>query len=453
MLTDSKHKDLNKLRIDRSQRTSGEPANWARRTIIGGVAVIILLGVAALAYRWTAREIPEVEVVHAAAEATDVPGVILSASGYIVAHHKINVNSKVTGRVAWIGVEKGDRVSQGQVLVRLEDDEFRAQVEQAKGTVENAKAYLEELENGSRPQEILQSQHNLEEARANLTNDRIALDRTRELVEKGVSSKQSLDDATAKYDADQQRVNSLEQAYRLAQIGPRPEEIERARGALLQAQGQLAFAQSQLEATVIRAPVSGTILERTAEKGELITAQFASSAAGGPVGSVVSLANLKDLQVELDIAQDDFSKIGPKQKGIVTTDAYPDRKYQGVVAEISPEANRQKATVQAKVQILNPDEYLRPEMNATVKFLDNEARSSGSEWSGVVVPASAVRDRGGQKVVLVAFQGKAAERQVRIKATRADGYLVEGLTGGEDVITAAPPNLHAGQKIRIKGES
>ena len=66
---------------------------------------------------------------------------------------------------------------------------------------------------------------------------------------------------------------------------------------------------TQLAATEIRAPVSGTILERTAEKGELITAQFASSAEGGPVGSVVSLADLKDLQVELDIAQDDFAKL------------------------------------------------------------------------------------------------------------------------------------------------
>ncbi len=69
-------------------------------------------------------------------------GVVLSAGGYIVAHHKINVNSKVTGRVAWIGVEKGDKVKEGQVLVRLEDDEFKAQYQQARGGVENARAYL-----------------------------------------------------------------------------------------------------------------------------------------------------------------------------------------------------------------------------------------------------------------------------------------------------------------------
>ena len=132
-------------------------------------------------------------------------------------------------------------------------------------------------------------------------------------------------------------------------IGPRQEEIARAQGALTQAQGQLDYAKSQLDATVIRAPVTGTILDRTAEKGELITAQFASAAAGGPQGSVVSLAYLNDLQVELDIAQADFARLGPNQKGIVTTDAYPDKQYDGFIEQISPEANRQKASAQDEI--------------------------------------------------------------------------------------------------------
>ena len=108
-------------------------------------------------------------------------GTVLSATGYIVAHHTINVNSKVTGRLAWIGVEKGDKVKEGQVLVRLEDQEFRASYEQAKGALDNARAYLDELEHGSRPEEIQQAQHNLDEARATLVNDKLTLDRTREL--------------------------------------------------------------------------------------------------------------------------------------------------------------------------------------------------------------------------------------------------------------------------------
>jgi HlyD family secretion protein len=382
-----------------------------------------------------------------------VGGVVLSAGGYIVAHHKINVNSKVTGRVAWIGVEKGDKVKEGQVLVRLEDDEFKAQYQQARGGVENARAYLQQLQNGSRPEEVQQAQHNLDEARATAANDRVTLDRTRELFGQGVVSKQALDDATAKYEADQQRTNSLQQAFALSKLGPRAEEIARAKGALMQAEGQAAFAKSQLDATQVRAPVSGTILERKAEKGELITSQFASGAEGGPQGSVVALADLADLQVELDIAQGDFARLKPKQRGTVTVDAFPNLKWDGVIAEMSPEANRQKATVQVKVQILKPDEHLRPDMNATVKFLADDDKGANQEPSGAVVPTSAVRDRDGKKVVFLALNGKAVMKNVRILEQRNSGYLVDGPINGENVITNAPENLKDGQSIRIKGQS
>ena len=461
MPIDTKHEDLQNLRIDRSQRgdNGGEPATWVRRYILGCIAIIVLLGLVTLVYRALSSDAPEVEVVRAAIQtsSSDVGGTVLSATGYIVAHHTINVNSKVTGRLAWIGVEKGDKVKEGQVLVRLEDEEFRAAYEQAKGAVENARAYLEELQHGSRPQEIQQAQHNLDEARATLTNDKLTLDRTKELAASGVVSRQQLDDATAKFESDQQRVNSLQQGFTLAQIGPRPEELLRAQGALTQAQGQLDYAKSQLDATVIRAPVTGTILDRTAEKGELITAQFASAAAGGPQGSVVSLADLNDLQVELDIAQADFARLGPAQKAVVTTDAYPDKTYDGQIAQISPEANRQKATVQVKVQVLNPGKYpdvqLRPEMNATVRFLANETPKSSKEPAGVFVPSTAIRDRDGKKIVLIAYNGRAVAREIQVTSQRADGALVSGLVGGESVITTAPATLKDGDKIKVKGQS
>jgi HlyD family secretion protein len=456
MAIDTKHDDLQSLRIDRSHRndSEGEAPAWARRYILGGIGVVVLLGIAAMAYRAFAPSAAEVEVVRAASEGgSDVGGVVLSASGYIVAHHKISVNSKVTGRVKWIGVEKGDKVKEGQVLVQLEDDEFRAQYEQARGAYENAKAYLEELQHGSRPEEVQQAQHNLDEARATAANDKITFDRTRELFAQGVVSKQSLDDASAKYDADQQKMNSLQQAFALSKLGPRVEEIERAKGALIQAEGQMAYAKSQLDATTIRAPVSGTILERRVEKGELATSQFASTAEGGPQGSVVALADLNDLQVELDIAQNDFALLSPKQKGIITVDAFPNRKWDGVIAEMSPEANRQKATVQVKVKVLNPDEHLRPDMNATVKFLSADEKTGNKAPSGVVVPASAVRDRGGKKVVFVSFNHKAVMKEVHIVSQRSGGYLVDGLIGGEDVITSAPEDLKDGQSIKIKGQS
>ncbi len=146
MPIDTKHEDLQSLRIDRTARTGGdgEPPVWARRYILVGIGAGCAAGRGRSRLPAFSHDAPEVEVVRASAPSSnsDVGGVVLSASGYIVAHHKINLNSKVTGRVKWIGVEKGDKVKEGQVLVRLEDDEFRAQYEQAKGAAENAKAYL-----------------------------------------------------------------------------------------------------------------------------------------------------------------------------------------------------------------------------------------------------------------------------------------------------------------------
>jgi multidrug efflux pump subunit AcrA (membrane-fusion protein) len=448
MAIDTKHDDLQSLRIDRSQKVDeGDAPTWARRYILIGVAVVVLLGLAASAYRLLAGSAPEVEVVRAAAEGSDSGAVVLTATGYIVAHHKIEANSKVTGRVAWIGVEKGDKVAQGQVLVRLEDQEFRAQYEQARGAADSARAQLEQLQHGSRPEEIQQAENNLSEARATAANDKITLDRTKNLFAQGVVSQQALDDAAAKYEASLQRAHSLEQTVQLSKLGPRSEEIARAKGAVAQAEGQAAYQKSQLDATVIRAPISGTILDRSVEKGELLTGQFASAAR-----PVFSLADLKDLQVELDIAQDDFARLGPKQKGEVTVDAFPDRKYEGQIAEISPEANRQKATVQVKVQILNPDDYLRPEMNSTVKF-QAEERKTQSGPSGAFVPSTALRERDGKKVVFIVLNDKAIQREVRVQAQRSGGALVSGLNGGETVITTAPEGLKDGDRIKIKGQS
>ena len=449
----TKFEDLKSLRIEDEHRgdTPREP-KWSKRYIVVGFAVLVVVSLITLGYRVLEGSVPEVETARATAETGAIGGTVLNATGYIVAHHKINVNSKVTGRVKWIGVEKGDKVKEGQILVKLEDDEFRAQYLQAKGAYEAAKARYEEEQHGSRPQEIQRAQHDLDQAKAQLVDDKANLDRTKPLVQQGVFSRQQLDDAVSRYETSLQKVSSLQRTFDLTKIGPRQEEIDAARGQMIQAQGSMDYAKSQLDATEIRAPVTGTILDRTAEKGELITAQFASAAEGGPQGSVVSLADLNDLQVELDISQDDFAKLSPKQNAIVYTDAYPDKKYKGYIAQISPEANRQKATVQVKVQIDKPDSYLRPDMNATVQFLSDEKPATSQQTvSGVVVPTAAVHDADGKKIVLIDYKDHAKAREVQVIATRTNGCLVSGLTGGEDVIVSGPSDLKDGDRVKLKG--
>jgi HlyD family secretion protein len=450
-VADTLDADIKSLRIDRSAKQKNGSGRGLWRWILFSLGVSFLFGAGLFVYARfnTAVEVETMRVRAASTEASGAGVTILNATGYIVAAHKIELASKVSGRVAWIGVEKGDRVKQGQTLVRLEDEEFRARVTEAEGQLNSLKAQLAALENGSRPEEKARSQADLEQVRADLENARVSLNRTRALVEDGIMSKQALDDAQARYDAQVARFASFEKTHALVRTGPRREEIDAARAQVKQAEGALAFAQTQLENTIISAPISGVILERNVERGEFVTTGFASDR--GAKGYVVSLADLNDLQVELDINQNDFARLGSRQPAVVTTDAYPDRKYQGEIEEISPEANRQKATVQVKVKVLNPDQFLRPEMNASAAFYSTEKPGQANQTSAakplITIPASAVRDG----AVFIVVDGKAVRRQVQVASTSQQGATISnGLIGGEDLIVNPPANLKDGQKVRPK---
>ncbi len=443
--------ELKSLKIDRSR--TAKKGSWSAKWIIAGIAVFLLLGVAVFVNQtWNAPVDVTTVLVPAPAAAGVGPSAansILDATGYIVAAHKIEVASKVVGRVSWIGVNKGDRVKEGQIIVRLEDEEYRANLNTVAGQLESLNARLAEAKNGSRPEEIQRSQADLDQAKADQKNAQINLQRTRQLVTEGVLAKQTLDDAVARMDGFDNRVKSLERTLELSKLGPRKESIAAIQGTIREAQGRVEYAQTQMNNTLIRAPVKGTILQRNVEKGEFVTTGF--SGAGGPKGFVVSLADLNDIEVELDINQSDFAKLHFGQKATVFTDAYPDKKYNGSITEISPEANRQKATVQVKVKIMDPDDFLRPEMNATVQFQDDRKQESAAPGEPgalpvVVIPKAAVRNG----AVWILQAGKAQKRIVRTKGENSAGLKVEGLSGGERLILDPPADLKIGAPVRNK---
>ncbi len=436
--------DLEALKIDRTPREHG-PSRWAIAWIVIGITVIVgLLLWQVIKGRTHRTTRVETMRVAAAGGTASEPGIVLNATGYIVAHHRIQVTSKVIGKVAWIGVEKGDRVKKGQTIVRLEDQEYRAQEQQAAGNMAALEAKLREMETGSRPEEIAAARANLAQAEADLENARINLERVQRLASAGVYARQNLDDAQSRYEAQKARKDALEKTYELVRIGPRQEQIDAVRGQLQQARGQLAYYQTLLDSTIIRAPVAGTVLERAVEVGEFVTTSFVGER--GAKGYVVALADLNDLQVELDINQDDFAKLGPRQRGVITTDAFPDRKYDGFIDEISPQADRQKATVQVKVKVLQPDDYLRPEMNARVAFLSEGKTGRAISKPRIVIPASAVRDG---KTVLLMADGRAVERNIKLRSTTPQGAEVsEGLTGGEELIINPPVGLRTGDRVK-----
>jgi HlyD family secretion protein len=441
--------ELKNLKIDRSRRREPQASKWATRWIVTGVSLLVLLGAWRLiSGNSNAAPLVEVQRVAAISASAAPQGVVLNATGYIVAAHTIQVAAKVTGKVKWIGVEKGDHVQEGQVLVRLEDDEYQAQLQQATGQLKMLQARLDEALHGSRPEETAQAAANVNSAKADLQNAKVSLDRTKDLLGESLAARQTLDDAQARYDSAAAKLNAVEKAYDLVKLGPRQEQIDALRGQLEQIKGIVAYAETNLNDTVIRAPITGTILERAVEKGEFLTTSFVGER--GAKGYVVSEADLNDLEVELDISQNDFGKLRSGQRGIVTTDAFPDRKYEGFIKEISPEANRQKATVQVKVKVVKPDSYLRPEMNASVAFISDEKAATGAGAGAkpvVIVPATAVRDN----AVFVVLDGRAVRRPVKTGAASGQSVRIEeGLIGGEDLIVNPPAGLKDSDKVRRK---
>jgi HlyD family secretion protein len=451
-------KDLSVLRIDPSRKGSFDSkgkAPWSPLIYVGAGVLLVLIVVAAASGFLTSA--PEVEVQRVGLErltgGATGGSVVLTAGGYIVAHHTIQVSSKIIGRVAWVGIEKGDQVQEGQVLVRLEDAEYQAQLSQARANLEVARARLQELERGSRPQEVDASRASAAEAEATFNNAAVNLKRVENLAKNDVASQQQLDNARTQYEVAKAQLESARKRFDLVKIGPREEQIAYARAQAAQAQAAVDYAQTMQNSTLIRAPVSGTVLERSIEKGELVTTMNFGGT-GGVKASVCSLADLKDLQVELDINQNDFPRISPRQECQVTADAYPDRTYKGVVEEIAPQANRQKATIQVKVKIQEPDSFLRPEMNAHVSFFapaQESKKSAESSRETLVIPRSAIVQSDGKPAVFVLDGSRVQLKQIEVGREIGDrAEVADGLGPNDRIVTKGLEGLSTGQRVRVK---
>ena len=442
-MSDSLSQELESLRIERDRRPGprrGLPG-WAWKLLVAAVAV----GAAGLL--WLGAGPQAVEVARVTAIETKEAVTVLVAGGYVVAHHKIQLGSKVVGRVAWIGVEKGDRVKKDQVLVRLDNTEYRAQVEQASGALQAAAARLAQLQTGSRPEEIQQARARADETEANLRNAQTNYDRTRGLDRDGVVSKQELDRARDQLDMARAQAEQAHKNYELVHQGPRREEIDQGRALVEQARGALRYYETMLDATEIRSPIDGTVLERLVETGEMVTTMFVGET--GAKSSVVSLADLNDLQVEVDISQTEFARVSLGQPCAVVPDAFPDRRYRAVVAEIAPQANRQKATVQVKVQVKNPDAYLRPEMNARVSFED--PRAGQASVRQLLAPRSALFQADGKSAVMAVENGRAVIKPVTAGEEMGGSVrIASGLNGDETLVVGSPAALKSGQRLRVK---
>lgn len=325
--------------------------------------------------------------------AKPAPGkVVLESKGYIIPEQQILVSPQVSARIIELNFEAGQTVEKGFVLAVLDDTEYRAELARSTADFEAARERMIESKEGSRPDEIKQSQAELAEAETQLEQAKRTLTRSQQLFEQKFIQKQELEDAESNVQTLVKRVDRLKASVQLVIEGPRVERKRIAEAEMRRADAELTRAKWRVDNTIIRAPISGTILKKNAELGNLV-----NPVAFNGSFSLCDIADLSKLEVELSIQERDVSKVFQNQKCRVRSEAYPDRAYDGVVSRLMPIADRAKGAVPVRVRLTVPaDEqgiYLKPEMGATVTFYSESVADSSENGAETLPPEEGKPDR------------------------------------------------------------
>lgn len=299
-----------------------------------------------------------------------VPGpgdIVLESKGYIIPEQQILVSPQVSGRVIELNFDAGQRVEKNFILAVLDNTEYQAEFDRIQASLDSARHNLAELEEGNRPDEKAQAKAELAEAQTNVAQAARDFQRKKDLMEKKIVSREEFEAAESQFQALTKRVEKLAAGSRLIDEGVRSERKRIAKSQVQQIEAELRRARWRLDNTIITAPISGTVLKKNAELGNLV-----NPVAFNGSYSLCDLADLSKLEVDLSIQERDVSRVFKGQRCKVRVEAYPKRVYDGVVSRLMPIADRAKGALPVRVRLTVPaDEegmYLKPEMGATVQF-------------------------------------------------------------------------------------
>ena len=444
---------LGSLKLQKSSfgsdlKSAVAPWNSQRWLTAAVLAVLFLFGFFAWRSGWFSRattagpvsNLPSTEVLAVTAVPNDTGDeAMASLSGYVVAESKIQVPAKVTGTVAELPIQEGSKISKGDLLVRLDGESFEYDLMQAVGSEEIAKAQLDELEQGSRIEDIEQLRANVEKAESRLGFCKKALARSKKL---------SGDVVAAQIDEEETNVREAEAflkqvtfALQMSEKGSRPEQIAAAAGEVKRAKAVREKAQYLFDCTRIVSEIDGTVLQKLVELGESIRVDPVT---GSPTLCVI--ANLDNLLAEIDVKEADLQHVTIGQDCLVWPESAPGLIYKARVERRAPVVNRTRGVVQVKVRILDPDDKLMPDMSCKVRFLSG----SGSADQSVQVPELALVKQGKSPVVFVLEGDVARERTVTIGKTHDQWVeITSGVRAGEKVLLSRQP-LVDGQSVQAR---
>ncbi|HVN93468.1 MAG TPA: efflux RND transporter periplasmic adaptor subunit [Terracidiphilus sp.] len=398
--------DLAALRIEAHKRGS---RNGGKRIAIILFALLAALVVAGGVYAYV-HQPPSVQV--ATADAPDTGRqALLNASGYVTPQRRATVAAKITGRVTGVFFTEGMHVHTGFVLATLDDSDAQRTLASAKADRDATQASILDLQ-------------------VQLKNAQIELRRAQDLRTAGIQTQEALDNATM-------AVNSLKA------------KIDYTQAQVLSADARVKEAQQAVDNCVITAPFDGIIVSKDAQVGEMVSP---ISAGGGFTRTgIATIVDMASNEIEVDVNENYIARVKPNQEVTAVLDAYPDWKIPCHVRTIIPTADRQKATVEVRIAFDKLDPRILPDMGVKVTFLGDETKAGNEAPAGVMVPQSAVRDDGGQKIVFLVTSDHIERHAVKVGTTNgAQTQILAGLVAGDTVVVGGPADLRDGETVAIK---
>ncbi|MDQ3024094.1 MAG: efflux RND transporter periplasmic adaptor subunit [bacterium] len=372
-----------------------------------------------------------------------------TAGGYleVIPPGPMIASALIDGQVRELLVKPGDSVKQGQLIARLDGSLLAADVSVQRSEVQLAEANLARMKSGFRSEEIAQARAALGQAQSRLAKAQADYARFSQLFGEGIVSRAEFDIYEATLKQAEGDVESHQAALDMQIAGQRDVDITIASRQVDAARAQLRRSQAVLGKTAIHAPTAGVVLEVFVQPGGWVSPSDSMDRAG----QICSIFDPKQVQAWSDVNQRDIARVYVGMPVTLATDVRPDEPLRGRVSAIMPSANLSKNTVQVKVTLDHPAEYLRPETSAQITFMPKED-SEDSAPKGVSIPSSAVVRDGARATVFLVVNGVAEVRAIDLGAASGDNVLVLSGVAAGDQLVANATGIRAGQTVKIKTE-
>ncbi len=406
--------DLGSLRIHDGERGK---SGMGKRIAFAAIPVIIFAGIVAAAFALRNQK-AQVEV--AAVSAPDSSGrqTALNASGYITPRRRATIAAKITGRVIDVFFDEGTRVSQNQLLAKLDDSDVRRNLDSAIADRDASQAAIADFE-------------------VQLRNAVIELKRAQQLRDAGVQTQEALDNASTSADSLRAKIALAKQQ-------------------VVAADSRIAVAQQAVDNCTIRAPFAGIVVSKDAQVGEMVSP--VSAGGGFTRTGIATIVDMHSNEIEVDVNESYIARVKQDQLVTAMLDAYPDKPIPSKVRTVIPTADRQKATVKVRITILHLENYdfILPDMGVKVAFLEEEKPVKAKDGEKgpppvAFIPKSAVHSDAVTSFVFLVREGKAERRAIKLGSDRGtDVAVLAGVSAGDSLIVRGPESLQDGDKVEIR---